>query len=295
MTLESQIYSVLDRMGDWPNLIGALETAGIFYFILLILELAFDGITGRRKDIWEPLTNISFYVATVLFERGVYGIVLFAALIVVSNFAFSDLPVSALSWMACLLGADFLYYVMHRCEHRVRVLWALHSIHHSSEEYDLSTAMRIFCWSDFFLWIFFAPLVLIGFEVAQVVICMITVFTYMTWVHTEKIGKLGRFDCLFNSPSNHRVHHGTNRQYRDKNYAGILMIWDRFFGTYQPEIEKVQYGLTHQIGTSDPIKVTLHELVLLGRDVTSEKSWLSRLSILLKYPGWKPMSHSHDQ
>jgi hypothetical protein len=117
---------------------------------------------------------------------------------------------------------------------------------------------------------------------------MIAVFTYMTWIHTERIGKLGWFDKIFSSPSNHRVHHGVNIQYHDKNYGGILIIWDKLFGSYEPEVEKVRYGITHQVKSSDPLKITMHEVIRLWRDLCAAKSWSDRVKHCLFHPGWQP-------
>lgn len=288
--MEALVFNEIRNFADWRAVMGALEVVGTVYIVLMVLELIFDFATKRRKNFWEPAANVSFYFVTLFFERGIYGLVLFLVFIYLAKFSLVSIPVTLLSWLVCLIATDFLYYVMHRCEHKIRILWTMHSVHHSSEEYDLTTAMRLFWWLDLVIWIFFAPLILIGFEVAQVVACMVIVFTYMTWIHTEKIGKLGWFDKFFSSPSNHRVHHGKNRQYIDKNFGGIFMIWDRLLGTYEPEDERVRYGITSPVGTSNPVKINFHEFVSLYKDLAKAKHWSLWFKYCFYRPGWKPKS-----
>lgn len=275
----------------WFNMDGIMSgfaIAGSLYMTLLFLELAWDIKKGNRNNIWEPLTNFSFYLVTAAAEKSLYGMIVGMAFIFLSDFAVSEIPINWGTWLICLVATDFTYYWMHRCEHKVRLFWTMHSVHHSSEEYDLTTAMRLFWFLDFTLWIFFAPLIILGFHGLQVLSCMVIVFTYMTWVHTDKIDKLGWFDRFFNSPSVHRVHHGANRQYIDKNYAGILVIWDRMFGSYEPEVEPVRFGLTKPVNSTSPIKVGLNEFVSLANDVRSADNWGDRFNYLFKGPGWSP-------
>lgn len=264
------------------------QYVSIAFGILIVIEIAWDFLSGNRRKFWEPLANLSFYVVTSLLQRTIYGLVVIAGFAYIEQFALFDIPITPLTWVICLLGADLTYYWMHRIEHRVRFFWALHSVHHSSEEYDLTTSMRIFWLIDVTIVFFFVPMVLIGFSGPQVLVCMLIVFTYMIWVHTEKIGKLGWFDKIFSSPSVHRVHHGSNPQYLDKNYAGILVIWDRIFGTYEPEIEKVRYGLVTPIDTSNPVRIGFHELIELGRDLKNRKGFRNRLLTMIKPPDWSP-------
>ena len=151
------------------------------------------------------------------------------------------------TWLLALLAADFTYYWMHRLEHEHRILWASHSVHHSSNDYNLSVGFRLSLVEGFFGWAFLIPMILIGFSPFQAIVGLVLVAQYQHWVHTERVTKLGWLDEVFNTPSVHRVHHGSNRQYLDKNYGGILMIWDKLFGTFAREEEKVIYGLTRDI------------------------------------------------
>lgn len=294
MSYFQDLYDRADLFFEaWFNMSGimtGLAYASGLYVILLLVELLWDVRSKKRVRFWEPLTNVSFYLVTAIAEKGIYGMIIGMAFVFLSDFALFEIPMNWSTWIICLVLADFTYYWMHRCEHRVRLFWTLHSVHHSSEEYDLTTAMRLFWFLDVTLWLFFAPLILIGFNGLQVLSCMVIVFTYMTWVHTEKIDKLGWFDRYFNSPSVHRVHHGSNRQYIDKNYAGILVIWDRIFGSYEPEVETVRYGLTKPVNSVNPIKVGFHEIISLYQDVRHADNWSDRFNYLFKGPGWSPKS-----
>jgi sterol desaturase/sphingolipid hydroxylase (fatty acid hydroxylase superfamily) len=138
------------------------------------------------------------------------------------------------------------------------------------------------------MWAFFVPLVLIGFDTAQILTCAVTIFTYMTWIHTQKIGKMDWLEKVMNTPSFHRVHHGRNAIYIDKNYAGMFTIWDRMFGTYQPETEPVDYGITKPINTSNPIKIGFIPFYRLFKDVIQARCWKDRFLYLVKGPGWNP-------
>ena len=272
------------------NVIHIIEYVGIALGVIAALEVAWDCITGKRRTVWEPLANFSFQLVTMALSRTFIGLVVIYGFALAEPYAFLEIPVTWWSWIACLIWADFTYYWMHRCEHRVRLFWALHSVHHSSEEYDLSTSLRIFWLIDCSIVFFYLPMIFLGFSAPQVLVCMVMVFTYMIWVHTEKIGSLGWLDKVVSTPSVHRVHHGSNPQYVDKNYAGILLVWDRIFGTYEPEVEKVRYGLTTPIDTSNPIKIGFHEIWSLWRDLKDRKNWRDRLATLMMPPGWTPRS-----
>lgn len=267
-----------------------LEVVGITFVVLAVIEMLWDYFRGIRASVWEPLANFTFQIIVEVLNRTLYGLLVIWLFVWVEPFAVAEIPVTWWSWIAGLILADFSYYWMHRTEHRVRFFWALHSVHHSSEEYDLSTALRIFWLIDLTLAFFFLPMIFIGFSAPQVLVCMLTVFTYMIWVHTEKIGSLGWFDKYFSSPSVHRVHHGSNPQYLDKNYAGILLVWDRMFGTYEPEVEKVKFGLTTPINTSNPLLIGFHEIICLYRDVRACDNWSDRANTLIHPPGWRPAS-----
>jgi sterol desaturase/sphingolipid hydroxylase (fatty acid hydroxylase superfamily) len=192
------------------------------------------------------------------------------------------------AWAIGLIGIDLCYYWDHRAGHEIRLLWASHVVHHSSQRYNLSTALRQ-TWTGEYTVLFFLPVALLGVPVEIVLACWSINLLYQFWIHTEAIDKLWRpVELVFNTPSHHRVHHGSQSQYLDRNYAGILIIWDRLFGTFEPEGEPVVYGLTKNIRTYNPLRVATHEYVALWRDLRTASSWRHRAGHLLRGPGWTP-------
>ncbi len=193
------------------------------------------------------------------------------------------------SWVILFFAEDFSYYWFHRLHHEVRVLWAAHVNHHSSQHYNLSTALRQplltpFTGPWFWMW-----LPLIGFEPWMVLTAQAWSLLYQFWLHTEAIDKLGPVEWIFNTPSHHRVHHGKNVRYLDKNHAGVLILWDRMFGTFAKETERVVYGLTTDIQTYHPLKIGFHEIAAISRDVAGAPTLGAKLGYLFAPPGW-----SHD-
>jgi sterol desaturase/sphingolipid hydroxylase (fatty acid hydroxylase superfamily) len=185
-----------------------------------------------------------------------------------------------------LVGWDFLYYWNHRFMHSSRYMWAVHEVHHSSERYNLSTALRQPVADALGTSIPYGLLCLFGVPPSAVTTARGVNLIYQFWIHTEAIDRIGRAEATLNSPSHHRVHHGTNRQYLDRNHGGILIVWDRMFGTFEPEDERVVYGLTTNIDTFDPVRIAGHEYVDMVRDVASSTGWPERLSYVFRGPGW---------
>ena len=169
--------------------------------------------------------------------------------------------------------ADFIYHWEHRTEHQIRFFWVYHNVHHSSMDYNYTVASRLSWVETFFLWIFYIPMALIGFDPWLIIIAVQINAAYQTWIHTQKIDRLGILEKIVNTPSLHRVHHASNSNYIDKNFGGILMIWDRLFGTYQPEEETTVYGLTENINTNNPIKINAIEYQRIGKYIAESKSW----------------------
>lgn len=194
------------------------------------------------------------------------------------------------SFLLLLVLHDFLYYWSHRAHHRVRLLWAIHVTHHSSPRYNLSTALRQnITYPLVATWIIWLPLVLIGFDPITVIFVVAVNLFYQFFVHTQMVKKLGALEWIFNTPSHHRVHHGRNPQYIDRNYGGIFIVWDRMFGTFTPEGEAVDYGITHPVNTHNPVTLVFHEWIAALRDAAGKGlSLRQRLDYLLKSPGWKP-------
>ncbi|TDR36656.1 sterol desaturase/sphingolipid hydroxylase (fatty acid hydroxylase superfamily) [Tahibacter aquaticus] len=193
-------------------------------------------------------------------------------------------------WLGGLLLYDFLYYWHHRLGHEIGVLWAAHVVHHQSEEFNLSTALRQSSSTFLFGWVFYLPMAVLGFPPLVFVVVGLIDLLYQYWIHTEQIGKLGWFDRVFASPSNHRVHHGVNDRYLDKNYGGILILWDRWFGTYADEedAEPPIYGTRAPLRRYDPIWANLEVYTALARDSWRTRRWRDKLALWWKHPGWQP-------
>lgn len=296
--LEPRLDSYFSTLYNMENLGLLMQALLLISTAMVITELVWDSYKGKRRrlgDFAEPAVNLSFQLGMFFVERSALSIVSGIAFVFLSTFAIGEIPHTVYSWIACFVLMDFCYYWMHRWDHKIRLLWTMHSVHHSSEEYDFTTALRLFWLLSLTQWLFYVPLILLGFSPIQVVICMSLQPFYGLWLHTEKVGRIPVFEELFNTPSFHRVHHGTNRQYLDKNFAGILVIWDKMFGSYAPEVEKVNYGLTVAIKTQNPIKVGFHEFFALGRAMKRADSWRDRFLHLVKGPGWKPKAKKCGQ
>lgn len=243
----------------------------------------------------DTRTSLLMGVGSLFTDAAIKLVTIYAYLWVAERSLF-DLAVEPV-WLLLLLtlvGQDFCYYWSHRAGHRVRILWAAHINHHSSEYYNLSTALRQ-SWSSLFSFVFYLPLAFIGFPLEMIFLAGALNLLYQFWIHTQLIDKMPRwFEAIFNTPSHHRVHHGTNKQYIDKNYAGIFIIWDRLLGTFEPEGKTVTYGLTKNIQTYNLFKVAFHEWQAMFADIASEPSWLKKLALPLQPPGVKRPASEFD-
>ena len=196
------------------------------------------------------------------------------------------------TWLTAILGIDLLYYSYHRMAHRVRLIWATHQAHHSSQYFNFATALRQ-KWNNSGEILMWVPLPLLGIPPWMVFASFSVNLIYQFWVHTERIGTMWRpFEFVFNTPSHHRVHHGMDQQYLDKNYGGILIIWDRLLGTFQPEIFRPHYGLTKQVDTFNIWRLQTYEYVAIARDVRSATCLRDRLGYIFGPPGWEPTARS---
>ena len=197
-------------------------------------------------------------------------------------------PTRWYTWVIAILGVDLLYYAYHRIAHRVRLIWATHQAHHSSEYFNFATALRQ-KWNNSGEIVMWIPLPLLGVPPWMVFFSFSLSLIYQFWVHTERIDKLPRpFEFVFNTPSHHRVHHGMDKVYLDKNYGGILIIWDRLFGSFQPELFRPHYGLTKQVDTFNIWKLQTREYVAIARDWRSASRLRDRLGYVFGPPGWAP-------
>jgi len=197
-----------------------------------------------------------------------------------------DLGEGVLAWLVAVAGWDAIYYWNHRLMHEVRALWAVHVVHHSSERYNLSTALRQPVADLLGVFVPYGLLARAGVRPRLIEQARAINLLYQYWIHTDLVRRLGRAEEVLNTPSHHRVHHGSNQRYLDRNHGSILIVWDRLFGTFQREDEPVVYGLTRNIGTYDPVRIASHEYVDIVRDVAASTTWRDRLSFVLRGPGW---------
>ncbi|GAA2601208.1 sterol desaturase family protein [Streptomyces tubercidicus] len=202
----------------------------------------------------------------------------------------TPLRVPVLWWtlLLMLLAQDFCYYWSHRGHHVIRVLWACHVVHHSSEKFNFTTALRQ-PWTTWTVWPFYVPMIALGVHPAAIAFTSGVNLVYQFWVHTERIGKLPRpVEFLLNTPSHHRVHHASQGGYLDRNFGGILIIWDRMFGSFVAETERPVYGLTKNIKSFNPLRVATHEYAAIARDIRAADSWRERAGRVFGGPGWQP-------
>ena len=261
------------------------------FFLLIGIELLVAKLRGREAYASNDAVN-SIGLGVISQLVGVFSKLLTIGIYAwcVEHLALFALPENnLLVWVGALLLYDLCYYWLHRAGHRVNILWAAHVVHHQSERYNLSTALRQTGSGALLGWLFYLPLAVLGVPLKVFVIVALIDLLYQFWVHTEQIGRLGWFDRVFCSPSNHRAHHAVNDRYLDRNYGGILIVWDRLFRSFEPEGERVNYGLTTNIKTFNPLKVATHEYASIWRDVRGTASWRDRLGYVFGHPGWQPV------
>lgn len=276
-------------MPGFPNII---HFAIPFFVLAILLELY---VTTKQHiksyETKDTFSSLAMGIGNVLLGFISKALVLLSFIYVYENFRFFTIPITWWSFVLIFFLDDFAYYWFHRISHECRLFWASHVVHHSSQHYNLSTALRQTWSGGFYTFIFWIWLPLLGFHPEMILFQMAISLLYQFWIHTEVINKLPKwFEAVFNTPSHHRVHHGSNPLYLDRNHAGILIIWDKLFGTFQPELvnEKVVYGLVKNINTYNPIKIAFIEWFYMFKDVISgRKSIINRLRYLIKPPGWK--------
>ncbi|MCS3781788.1 sterol desaturase family protein [Tsukamurella ocularis] len=263
---------------------------------VFVLCLALEYLSFRFRpdddelgyDLRDARTSLTMGIGNVVINLG-WKLVVLAALAGAYLIAPVHLPATnPLTWVLLFVADDLAYYWYHRTHHTVRVLWASHVVHHSSRFYNLSTALRQ-TWTPFTALPYWIPLALIGIPPWMILLQQSVSLLYQFFIHTERVGKLWRpIEFVMNTPSHHRVHHGSNAAYLDRNYGGILIVWDRLFGTFEPEGERVRFGLTKNIETHNPLKVATHEYSAILADVRGTRSWRARWGYVVKGPGWSP-------
>ncbi len=269
---------------QWLEYAAMLFGAALFLLLPVELWRQFRAQKLNRQSWLEMFANASALVPTILTGGAVTAFVvwLFNS---AAEIAPWHLPVNIWTVLAAIILVDAVYYVDHRIGHRVRLMWAVsHSVHHSSPIFNQTTAIRISFIDGFISPWYYTSVILLGFDPLLVAAAFGFNLAYQQWIHTEAIGKLGWFDKWFNSPSNHRVHHGSQPQYLDKNYGGILMIWDRIFGSYAAEEEAVVYGLTNPINSVNPWRVHTEEMSRLCLKFKTLKTFRAKIHLLFSAP-----------
>lgn len=275
---------------DWGLTIAVV----IFAFELLLLGIRKLVTLNVLGDALTNFITLGFFIAINTFLIGVMYVSVFYW--VYLNFSVVQLPTNGWTILAAILLADLAYYWEHRFVHRVGFAWATHAVHHSSPYFNISVAYRFGPLDGLMPLAFHLPLVLIGFNPLVVFLAEMVVQLYQTLLHTEVVKKLPKpIEAIFNTPSHHRVHHGSNPQYLDKNYGGILIIWDKLFGSFAAEKETVVYGVTTPINTINPCKVFCFGYVHLIRQILSARNFTTAMGYLLKPPGWMPTKTAEKQ
>jgi sterol desaturase/sphingolipid hydroxylase (fatty acid hydroxylase superfamily) len=264
-----------------------------FFLLTVTLEAFFTGRARRagakllgyeRRD---TAASLAMGVGNVFLAAGTKAVWVLAWTALYEHRLF-DLPENAWwVWALLFVSEDFCYYWFHRVSHESRFFWAAHVNHHSSTRYNLSTALRQSWTTPFVGGLFWLPLPLLGFPPAMVLTQQAISLLYQYWIHVEWLGKLGPLEWILNTPSHHRVHHGRNPRYLDRNHGGILIVWDRLFGTFEEERETPEYGLTKNLETFHVLRIAFHEWVALGRDLTRARSVREALGVVFGPPGWR--------
>jgi sterol desaturase/sphingolipid hydroxylase (fatty acid hydroxylase superfamily) len=289
----SFFYKIFDEdvVQYWFDLVN---NGSLFYLIIpfFIIELIRYTVLGRMSwdIVGDSVANIITLVAFLAIEFVLGFLFLYQVYFWVhENLSLPHLPLNFVTIISCILLADFAYYWDHRLMHRIGLGWATHTVHHSSPHFNMSVAYRFGPLDAIFPILFSLPIVMLGFNPWILLAAELFVQTYQAILHTEVIGKLPRpIEFIMNTPSHHRVHHGVNRQYWDMNYAGILIIWDRMFGTFALEEEKVRFGVSEPIESNNPFVVFFHGFTRLARAMSKVKGIKNKLAVLVMPPDWSP-------
>lgn len=274
---------------SFPDVIAFAVPA---FAVLVLAEIVAAKISGRGRfhagdSAASLLMGFGSEIAPLFGGAALVGVVFASAY----EFRLTTIPNTLIAVIICFLIDDFRYYWWHRISHECRWFWASHVVHHSSQHYNLTTALRQ-TWTGQVLGqiIFKTPLVLLGFHPAMVLFVGAVNLLYQFWIHTELIRRLGPLEWVLNTPSHHRVHHATNAKYLDANYAGTLIVWDRIFGTFvgEDDAERPRYGIIKNLASYNPLVISFHEWVGMARDLMGAKTWGEVKGFLFGPPGWTP-------
>ncbi len=259
--------------------------------VVLEASLGGLGLIRARYRLWDALASFAMRAGNVVVNLAMNGL-MFGGLVAASHWKIATIPQTALwAWLVLFVLDDFTYYWFHRISHRCRFWWAAHVNHHSSREYNLSTAVRQ-PWTGVVVgtWMPWIWLAWLGFPPGMILLQQGFNLFYQFWIHTEAVGRLPAWvEYLFNTPSHHRVHHASNPRYLDRNYAGVLMVWDRAFGTFEAERddERPDYGLVRNIETYNPLRIAFHEWLAMGRDLRRARGAREVIGVMFGPPGWR--------
>jgi sterol desaturase/sphingolipid hydroxylase (fatty acid hydroxylase superfamily) len=270
-----------------PNLIDLAIPA---FLLLLLIEAVADA--RMRTDLYErqdTFASLAMGIGNVLVNLVAKG-VQFGILLWLYRFRFFNLGTQWWVWGLLFFADEFSYYWFHRTSHECRLFWASHVVHHSSQKYNLSTALRQTWTGSFMGFLFWLWLPLAGFQPWMIFTMQAVSLLYQFWIHTEIIKTMGPLEAVFNTPSHHRVHHGSNPQYIDRNHGGTLILWDRLFRSFEPERERVRYGLTKNLHSYNPFRIAFHEWLDIARDVRRAPGLANKLRYIFGRPGW-----THEQ
>ncbi|QFU74703.1 sterol desaturase family protein [Halioglobus maricola] len=271
---------------------GLIEAAIPFFVLAMLLELGWGLLKGRNT--YRLNDSVSSLFLGVLSQARAFVTLGIGGYVYHLTTEYASLPLmdanSAWTWVLALVLYDFCYYWLHRMGHERTILWAAHVAHHQSEEYNLTTALRQTSTGFLLGWLFYIPMFALGIPAEVVVTVGAINLLYQFWVHTEHVGKLGWYEYIFVTPSNHRVHHAQNDVYLDRNYAGIFILWDRMFGTFQEELdeEPVIFGIRGPLRSFNPLHALTHIYIDMAKDSWRAQSWRDKLHVWVARTGWQP-------
>lgn len=256
-----------------------------FFALTILFEVWYNARQNTKEyERTDAITNIALGFGSVAFGA-VFGIIQAFGYELFYSFTPYQMPMNTIwAWVLLVFIDDFLYYWFHRFSHESRFLWNFHVVHHSSEYYNLSVAVRQSWFGGLAHWIFYIPMGFLGFPYWAFLFVHGLNLIYQYWIHTQFIGKLGWFELFFNTPSQHRVHHAVNPDYLDKNYAGIFCIWDRMFGTFTEETEKPRYGIIKPIKSFNLLWINTHAWVEMWEAMKEKKTLLGKLRCVFASP-----------
>lgn len=261
------------------------------FFILMGIEIVVERLMHRKLyRLPDSIANLSCGITSQLSGLFLKVLAIGVYEVMYANFALAHWEKTWIYWLSLFLLVDLAYYWGHRLSHEINLFWGGHVVHHQSEEYNLSVALRQSSFQTVWTFAFNLPLALAGFETTDFILIAAFNLLYQFWIHTEVINKMGWFEYIFNTPSHHRVHHGRDPKYIDKNHAGTLIIWDKMFGTFQAEEERPTYGITKPINSWNGVWANFSHYATMAQELKTIPSWSDKFRYLFHKPGWFPES-----